>query len=100
MFEQMGNIGSEVGRALRAKQAGRKDDMRAAFYRGIDLMNLTINDWIVSKKGNTKELLCAREQFGEAIFSEDIDSGLERYFMSFAEAARIQHLRMRMEHRS
>jgi hypothetical protein len=36
IFYQMGNIGSEVGRALSAKRRGKDEWMTSAFYRGMD----------------------------------------------------------------
>ena len=43
LAEQLGNVGSEVGRAIRwaSRDAERA---RAALYRALDLMDLTLND--------------------------------------------------------
>jgi hypothetical protein len=88
MYEQMGNIGSEVGRALAAKRRGDTPGMRGALYRGLDLMDATAELWAKKKTPRTKELLRAREQFAEAIITDKDDPGLESYFMYFAIAAR------------
>jgi hypothetical protein len=90
IFNQMGNIGSEVSRALNAKEQGKHERMMAAFYRGVDLMNATIDAW--SERGylGSRELLIAREQFGESILGNNIDSKLENYFNQFAVAAKIR----------
>jgi hypothetical protein len=88
MYEQMGNIGSEVGRALAAKRRGDQQSMRGALYRGLDLFDVTAELWAKQKSPRTKELLRAREQFVEAIITDKNDDRLEDYFMPFALAAR------------
>lgn len=89
IFNQMGNIGSEVGRALKAKRSGDNVSMQAAFYRGLDLIDETSNLWAKQKKPGLKELLYAREIFAESITTENIDSNLEKYFTQYAIAARL-----------
>jgi len=87
-FNQMGNIGSEVGRALSAKRSGKTDRMQGAFYRGLDLIDATVIQWAARKEPGLKELLYARELFAESITTDRVDDGLENYFMQFALAAR------------
>ncbi|MGH7195498.1 MAG: hypothetical protein ACREGA_01850 [Candidatus Saccharimonadales bacterium] len=89
LFNQMGNIGSEVGRALSAKRQGKTERSQAAFYRGMDLFNATIDAWAAQKRVALPELLCAREQFAQSILTDKIDPTLEKYFMQFAVAARL-----------
>lgn len=89
VFNQMGNIGSEVGRALAAKRQGKAERCQAAFYRGLDLINETAILWAAQKKPGLKELLRARELFAESITTDKVDPNLETYFMQFALAARI-----------
>jgi hypothetical protein len=88
-FNQMGNIGSEVGRALAAKRQGKADRCQAAFYRGLDLIDETARIWTVQKKPGLKELLYARDLFAESITTDKLDPTLEAYFMQFAIAARL-----------
>ena len=88
MFEQMGNIGSEVGRALSAKRRGDQSSMRGALYRGLDLIDATAELWAQEKSPRTTELLRAREQFVETITTDKDDPRLEAYFMHYALAAR------------
>lgn len=88
VFNQMGNIGSEVGRAFSAKRRGKEKWMTTAFYRGMDLMNVTIEFWAKRGDGRVKELLRARELFAESILTDKVDETLEKYFMDFAIAAR------------
>lgn len=88
VFNQMGNIGSEVGRALNAKRQGKPERCQAAFYRGLDLIDETAQLWAVQKRSGLRELLYARDQFAESITTSKVDATLEDYFMQFAIAAR------------
>lgn len=88
VFEQMGNIGSEVGRALDAKRRGDEVAMIGAFYRGLDLLDATADSLATQKSPRLTEILRAREQFAAAVES-GTDNKLEAYFMNFAFAARI-----------
>jgi len=91
LFWQLGNVGSEVGRALKGKHAGNESRMMSAFYRGMDLMNATIRAR-VSQNKSPRELLIAREQFAKSILTDDVDLTLEKYFMDFAVAERMRQL--------
>ncbi len=88
MFNQMGNIGSEVGRALSAKRQGKPDRCQAAFYRGLDLIDETAQLWAAQKRAGLREVLYAREQFVESVTTSKVDATLEAYFMQYAIAAR------------
>jgi len=88
LVEQMGNIGSEVWRALRAKG---KDEKRFwdAVERALDLFDLTLKDsrW----RGRRREIARAREVFCDAVYGGNLYKssleGLARYFDQFAFAA-------------
>lgn len=90
VFNQMGNIGSEVGRALAAKRQGNQQRMESAFYRGMDLINATVDTWTQQEKPGIPELLIARELFAESVLTDKEDPALEEYFMQFAVVARRQ----------
>ncbi len=92
VFNQLGNVGSEVGRALAAKRQGKHERMQAAFYRGMDLLNATIEAWAGRGDVALPELLIAREQFANSILTDDEDPTLEKYFTQFAVAARMRQL--------
>lgn len=92
IFWQLGNVGSEVGRALKGKQSGNESRMNSAFYRGMDLMNATIRAR-VSQNKSPRELLIVREQFAKSILTDYVDETLEKYFMDFAIAERMRHLK-------
>jgi len=93
IFNQMGNIGSEVGRALQAKESGRQQDMEAAFQRGLDLFDATLDAPSVAFPGRKREVTRAREQFTQVITTDARNEGLEQYFMEFATAARMRQCR-------
>jgi len=91
IFAQMGNIGSEVGRAAKAYATNDTASFEGAFRRAIDLFDLSSAQSAKEKSPRLKEILLARDQFTSQYFSDTpyIDSGLEKYFMQFAIAERL-----------
>lgn len=89
IFEQMGNIGSEVGRTFSAQRRGNATAAQGAFYRGLDLFDATAEVWVAKKSPRVVEILRAREQFAQAVSRTETDATLENYFMQFAIAARL-----------
>ncbi|HJU85962.1 MAG TPA: hypothetical protein VJ788_01165 [Gemmatimonadota bacterium] len=91
ILEQMGNIGSEVERAIRAHGAGRQDRFEHALDRALELFDLTAADerWRGHRR---REILRAREEFCRLFFDPQPPAGsaegLKRYFLAFATAAR------------
>lgn len=89
LMEQMGNIGSEVGRAMRAQ--GKDDNtFHSAVGRALELFDLTLADPRHSKR--LKEIARAREVFcaatlGDGVYHTTL-ADLDRYFFQFAFAAR------------
>jgi hypothetical protein len=90
--EQLGNIGSEVSRAIRAK--GNTEYYWGAISRALELFYLTIADprW----KGRLKEIVRAKELFCAAALGSDTFKttleDLDRYFYYFALVARATKL--------
>jgi hypothetical protein len=90
LLEQMGNLGSEVGRTIRAHQAGNADRFGKALARALELFDLTASDprWRGARR---REICRAREEFCRLFFDEEVApgsaAGLERYFLHFAAAA-------------
>jgi hypothetical protein len=89
LAEQLGNVGSEVGRMLRAR--GRDERLMAgALERALELLDLTLADprWRdrLREIARARELLCdaamGGTEYGTTL--EDLD----RYFLAFAVAAR------------
>lgn len=91
LVEQLGNIGSEVQRAIRAHAANRPDRFEAALTRALELFDLTAADprWRGHRR---REILRAREEFCRLFFDDTVSAssaeGLNRYFLAFATAAR------------
>lgn len=87
ILEQLGNIGSEVGRAMKNKRNG--EDFIPAMTRALDLFDATVEVLVSNKSQRTKEVLRAKDQFLQSLFISD-DPTIEAYFKQFAVAARIQ----------
>ena len=89
LCSQMGNIGSEIGRAKRWK--GKDPTLfESAVFRAIELLDLTLSDqrW----KNRNKEIARAKEVVCDAYlegkeYNSTFES-LEKYFYHFAFAAR------------
>jgi hypothetical protein len=91
IFEQMGNIYSEVGRALAAHRRDDSEGFLAAFSRGLDLFDATAAAWTAKHDmARVHEILRAREQFARVILTGEDDPKLEQYFSQFAVAARLR----------
>lgn len=89
LSEQLGNIGSEVGRARKWKGKDEKI-FEGAWTRALELFDLTLADprW----RGRLREIARAREVFCDAVFGgKEYSSSLEdleKYFYPFAFNAR------------
>jgi hypothetical protein len=88
--EQLGNIGSEVSRAIRAR--GEREYYWGAIARGLDLFYLTIGDF--RWKGRLREIVRVKELFcAAALGSDEYKTSLEDldvYFRYFALLARAK----------
>jgi hypothetical protein len=89
LYDQLGNMGCEVGRARKWQHKNQKL-FESSFFRAIELLSLTIDDkrW----RYRLKELCRAKEVLGDAyyggkLYNSDFAS-LEKYFNHFAVAAR------------
>lgn len=89
LCEQLGNIGSEIGRAKRW-QTKNPQLFEGAIFRAIELLDLTLSDprWKNRKKelARAKEVVCD-SYLGGKEYNSTLDS-LEKYFYHFAYAAR------------
>lgn len=85
LAEQLGNIGSEVGRA-RVWQGRDEQSFWGAVTRGLELLDLTRED--VRWGSRRTELDRARETFADAVLGgkeyQSTLADLEKYFMQFA----------------
>ena len=93
IFDQMGNISSEVGRAINAKEQNNIEKMENAVIRALDLFDATIDCLIKTKSIKSKEVLRSRDQFLTIINEQNPSSqelnGLDNYFTQFAIASRL-----------
>ncbi len=93
LAEQLGNIGSDIHRAIRW-QDENAEFYNQAIFRAFELLDLTIQDgrW----KTRLKELARVRETLGDAlaggILYASTLSKLDDYFAHFAVAARIKKI--------
>ncbi len=90
LYEQMGNIGSDVGKALNARAEGKSDREQAALDRALELFDFTIAD--PKHRFRLRELCRAREVLCDYFFGDNVygstPENMEGYFMAFALAAR------------
>ncbi|MFM7295704.1 MAG: hypothetical protein ACKO4Q_00570 [Planctomycetota bacterium] len=90
LMEQLGNAGSEISRALRARAIGNPQRERAALHRFLELMDPTIAD--PRLRGRRRELCRAREVVCDFFVGDNVHrstpESLDRYFLAFARAAR------------
>ena len=93
LMEQMGNIGSEVGRAIKWNKKQDNDRFISAFDRALELFSLTLADnrW----QGRRKEIARSKEVFCDLFFGGNqfgtVPESLAKYFMQYAIAARIRN---------
>lgn len=90
LVEQLGNVGSEVERALRWKEKGNVEYGTRAFERALELLDLTLacpaNRFRLREVARTREILVDFFS-GENEYGTSGES-LRRYFLQFGVAAR------------
>lgn len=99
LLEQLGNIGSEVSRAINARAQGNRERMLKAVDRGLELIDLTLADPKLA--GRRKEICRVREVVcdffcGDNEYHSTAES-LDKYFRPYALAARQALIRSRTE---
>jgi hypothetical protein len=91
LVEQLGNIGSEVGRAISARERDDPQRLAGALERALDLFDLTLDDprWNVHR---LREIARAREVTCDFLVGENeygsTAASLDAYYLQFAMAAR------------
>lgn len=94
LFEQMANIGAEVGRTFVWKKKQNEKMWKNAMYRALELFDLTVAD--ENNKSSLKEICRAREVFLDHALGDNQYSstpeGWDKYFLPFNKAARKPHL--------
>ena len=97
LAEQLGNIGSEVSRAIRWR--GRQEEVaRGAFFRALELFDLTLADpRHRSSPARLREIARAREVVADFLAGPNqygaTAPSLQKYFDAFAVAARLERRR-------
>jgi len=91
LCEQLANIGSEVGRAISWQTKGNEQYGKLAFYRSLDLIDLTLN--VDKHPAHLKELTRLRECLvdffaGDNRYLSTAESW-KKYFYPFNWGARI-----------
>ena len=91
-IEQWANVGSEIERTIQWKEKGDAQMSQAAFFRGLELLDLTIAD--PKNRGRLREPVRTREALVDHFMYDNIynttDDQWHRYFFQFAYAAAIQ----------
>lgn len=89
--EQLGNVGSEVGRARKWHEKGGFQHRDKALGRAFELLDLTIAD-IRWSGARLKELCRSREVLADVFYGDnqykDSPEAMEKYFYQYALAAR------------
>lgn len=90
-FSQMANVGAEIGRAINWSKKD-KNLSQSALYRGLELLDLTIEDR--KNRGKLKELCRLREIIADYFCFDNIyqskDTELNNYFYVFNYAAALK----------
>ena len=85
VYLQMGNIGSEISRALKWKQKGKEARANAAAERALELFDLSL---ACNKSPKLKEICRAREEFCDYFYGENYYQtdpvALQGYYDQFA----------------
>ncbi len=95
LFEQLGNVGSDVDRALKWKNRGESEDSERALLRALELLNLTIADpKHKGRGGRLKEMHRVREVLLDYFYGDNqydyTDEALSQYFYNYAITAALQ----------
>ena len=95
IFGVMGNIGSEISRAIRWKNKNNETKWKEALYRSLELFDLSIDNKNLTS-AQLGELLRAREVWVDFIFGDNTygssSTDIQRYFDQFAIAYQIIQL--------
>ncbi|RJQ28003.1 hypothetical protein C4577_00320 [Candidatus Parcubacteria bacterium] len=90
IFEQMANIGAEVGRSINWQKKDNEEMSKNAFYRALELIDFSVDD--PKNKNRLKEILRMREVLVDYFCGENIykstEENLNKYFFYFNLAAR------------
>lgn len=90
IFEQMANIGAEIGRTMKWRDRNKQNMSKNAFYRALELVDFTMKD--PKNIGRLSEIARMREALVDYFLYDNIynstDEQWEKYFYQFNYAAR------------
>jgi len=93
LFFQLANVGAEIGRCINWKKSGDLESSRAAFFRGLELLDLTIRD-PKHRGARLKELVRTREALIDHFMYDNeyqtTDEQWDNYFYEFNYAAALE----------
>lgn len=92
LVEQMANVGSEIGRTISWKGKNKKNS-ELAFYRALELLELTLSDMKNKQGGKLKEIARVKEMLVDwylgSVSYNSTDNQWQKYFLQFNIAARL-----------
>jgi hypothetical protein len=92
LMEQLANVGSEVGRALRWHEKHNDAAFQKALERALELFSLTVSD-PKNSGARLREVLRMREVFLDYIFGGNTHmstaQSINRYFLAFGAAVNM-----------
>ena len=92
LVEQLANVGSDIERTIKWKKKGDQEYSQKAFYRALELLDLTVAD--PKNKGRLKEVLRVREAFVDHFVYDNeygsTDESWQKYFFAFNYYAALQ----------
>ncbi len=92
IFEQLANVGCDIGRALRWRKKGNLEYSQQAFERALELIDLTVAD--PKNRKRLKEILRVREAFIDFFLYDNeynfTEEAWEKYFLAFNYAAALE----------
>ena len=92
LIEQLANVGTDIARTIKWKNKGNFEYSRQAFYRALELLDLTIDD--PKNRKRLKEVLRTREALVDHFVYDNVynttDEIWQKYFYQFNYAAALQ----------
>jgi len=97
-FEQLANIGSEVERAILWKNKNNKEYSKKAFFRALELLELSLADNKNKRFPRLKELTRLKETLIDFFYLDNrfssSEEAFQKYFYAFAYATRHKKKRL------
>lgn len=94
LLEQLANIGSEVERAIKWKSKNNFLYSQLAFFRALELLDLTTED--SKNRSRLREIIRLREVLADYFYGSNTyhssDKKWQKYFFSFTYASRLSRL--------